>query len=276
VNYVPDQNLTPVALARRPAAIHNAHMLPWRYALGLFRDLVFPDSCLACERTLAADEGPWCLPCAQEVSAAVATDYCPRCGSSAAPHLASAEGCPDCRAHRNPLDGLARVGPYQGIIRDLVLAFKYHRRQRLDRPLAALLAAAIQGQPWADELEALVPVPTNWRGRLRYRFHPVGLIARMAGQHLALPALLVVEVRGKKRRQMELPASSRPANVHGVFRTCPRAQIQGTTLCIVDDVATTGATLREVAHALREAGAARVYAAVLAKTAPDEAAILRA
>jgi len=195
-------------------------------------------------------------------------DYCPKCGSRVGPYMGEVNGCPLCPIVRFPYDHLVRVGRYESPLKEMILNFKYHYDQRLDKTLGSLLADAIQGQSWHHEIDALVPVPTAWFWRLKYRCFPVGLLANRAGKMLSLPAFDLLKVKGKKQRQMELPHSQRSANVRGVFRLAKYAKVSGKSLCIIDDVTTTGATLQEVANTLKTAGAKSVYAAVLAKTDP--------
>jgi len=251
-------------------------MLVWKRAANYVSHLVFPQGCLNCQRILPPNEGPWCLACAEEISTAIAADYCPYCGSSAQPHLVRHDGCPDCQRYPTTLDGIARVGPYDSAIGVLVRNFKYQKRQYLDKSLGKLLAASIRRWPWADDIDAIIPVPTGWLGRLRYQFYPVRLIARATGREWAVPVLPLVYVQGKKRRQIELSATERAQNVRGVFHLHRHTRVTGTKVCIIDDVCTTGSTLREIARVLRKAGAAGVYAAVLAKTPPEKAAKLTA
>jgi ComF family protein len=173
-------------------------------------------------------------------------------------------------------DGFARIGEYDGLIRSLICQYKFARRQYLDKQLGALLATAVQIQPWTCELDGLVPVPISWRPRLRYGFSPPHSLAQQIGASLALPVLPMLYERGKRHSQVGLSLADRPGNVRGVFRLHRAARPAGGIFCIVDDVSTTGATVQEAARVLKKAGATRVYAAVLAKTNPDRAHSLRA
>jgi ComF family protein len=166
------------------------------------------------------------------------------------------------------VDGFVRVGPYEGILRSLIGKYKFGRRQDLDRPLAEMLSEVMEAAEWSRDLDVLVPVPSDWKDRFRYRFYPVGLLAKEVGRGLNVPIYPVVGVRGKKRRQLELPESERPKNVRGVFYLRKSAQVQGMTCCILDDVSTTGSTIKEIAKLLKNSGAGEVYAATLAKTRP--------
>lgn len=241
-------------------------MRRWTAPIRAVTDLLLPPGCPGCGTAVSTAEGPWCRACADAILAARITDYCNRCGRTAPPYLATAEGCPECRGRRSPLAGLVRVGTYGSIVGTLVKRFKFGREQRLDATLGMLVAAAMQGHMQVDRLDALVPVPTDWRGRWRYRCHPAGLIAHCAGHELGLPVFPLVSLAGKRRRQTELHESERARNVRGAFRLSRHARVAGRTLCVIDDVSTSGATLNEVARVLLEAGASSVYAAVAAKT----------
>ncbi len=232
-------------------------------------DLILPDGCVACNTLLATGEGPWCVNCALQLARACHRAYCPRCGLTTLEPAGLADGCPQCRTQPWALDGMARVGEYDGILREVIHAYKYGRRQRLDRPLGSLLAAALQRQPWVSDIEALVPVPTSWQSRYRYSFNPPTCMARQVGRELALPVLPMLYERGKLQRQADLPASMRAANVRGKYHLRRGAKPAGATCCVIDDVSTKGATLQEIARVLKKAGATAVYAAVVARTSPD-------
>lgn len=241
-------------------------MRRWLIPIYHLADLIMPRACAGCDRPMAGETELLCRDCQTRMSADCGTDYCPRCGKIAEPYLTTETGCPDCRHHRGPLDGLVRVGTYGGIVGDLVKRFKFGGQQHLDLVLGSHLADALERHTWRDQLDALIPVPTDWHGRRRYGFHPAGLIAQVTGKRLGLPVLPLVRVRGKRRRQVGLPQTDRIKNVRGKFYVAPAARVAGATLCIVDDVSTSGATLREIARVLKRAGAARVFGAVAAKT----------
>lgn len=180
------------------------------------------------------------------------------------------EGCRHCREQSLHIDAIARAGTYEGPAGQLLRRYKYKRHQELDLVLGTLAADAIAGQPWAGQLEALIPVPITFWERWGHGFWPVGLLVRAAGRRLKIPVWRVISVRGKKRRQVELPASARAANVRGIFRVTAADRVSGRTVCVVDDVATTNATVNEMAKVLKKSGAKAVFAAVVAKTTPDK------
>ena len=76
---------------------------------------------------------------------------------------------------------------------------------------------------------------------------------------------MVKRVRGGPNQYELASAAQRAENVRGAFAVVPGARLKEARLCLVDDVTTSGATLAEVRRVLKHAGAAGVYAAVLAK-----------
>lgn len=239
-------------------------------------DLVLPGGCCGCEAWLATGEGPWCAQCALAMGRTAQKRYCPRCGLTGNEEVGAADGCPQCLNQRLATDGFCRVGEYDGLLQGLICKYKFAGHQHLDRPIGAYLTVAVQTQPWAVELDAIVPVPVGWRTRLSYGFSPPAALAKELGKGLNLPVLPLLYERGKRRRQVGLTPEQRRRNVRGVFRVRRGAHPAGGIFCVVDDVSTTGATIQEVARVLKHAGATRVYAAVVARTNPDRAHALQA
>ncbi len=263
-------------LGAGPSAGQNEPMRWLTRVPCLLADLVLPGGCCACGAWLTTAEGPWCTECALAMGRASQQFYCPRCGLTTDEPAGAADGCPRCVEHRIAFDGFCRVGEYDGLLRQLICKFKFGRCQQLDRPLGRFLAVAVGTRSWACEVEAIVPVPLSWRSRLAYRFSPPRALAQELGRELKLPVLPLLYEKGKRRRQVGLTADERRQNVHGVFRLARGARPAGGIFCMVHDVSTTGATLQEVARVLKQAGATRVYAAVLAKTNPERAHALQA
>lgn len=147
--------------------------------------------------------------------------------------------------------------PFDGAAARTIRAFKEDGRTGLARTLGPLLAAAA-----ADFGDALVvPVPSS-AAAMRRRGYPIAeLLARRAGLR---PAAVLTSV-GTPADQRGLGRADRQRNVAGAFRV-RRAGVSGQRVVLVDDVVTTGATLREAARTLEAAGAIVVGAATVAST----------
>lgn len=186
---------------------------------------------------------------------------CAGCSLLLAP---SEEGfCGGCRPLLEPLSDARRRGAayaFGGPLADAIRAWKYGGRSERARPLGALLAAAVE--PWAGDVDLVMPIPLHPR-RLRARgFNQAAHLAAAAARTLAVP----LDV-GTLRRvrdvgpQAGLGAQQRAINVRGCFAS--RA-VGAPRVLLVDDVRTTGATFAEAIRALRAAGAHQVHVMALA------------
>lgn len=162
----------------------------------------------------------------------------------------------------SPLDGATAAVDYAFPWAQLLLAFKFHAALDLAPALADRLRAAVQ--PMAPP-DLVLPVPQS-PARLRERgFNQAWELARRLGLPADPHTLLRVR---HTPHQLALPEASRAGNVRGAFAVEPsrRHRLAGRHVAVVDDVMTTGATGREVAKVLREAGAASVCWWVVART----------
>jgi predicted amidophosphoribosyltransferase len=153
-------------------------------------------------------------------------------------------------------DAAWAAAPYEDIPRRLIAALKFGKRLALARVAAEAIASAI---PDDLELATLIPVPPDplrhrWRG-----FDPAAAIAGELATALGLPLSQCLR-RTHSRRQVGRSRAARLAgpSVHAAADVPREATL-------VDDVATTGATLAACAAAVRSAGAERVLAVTFAR-----------
>ena len=232
-----------------------------------FADLILPRTCAACGESTEPRSPDLCTACAAEVMLTVGGDYCRTCGTDRAPHLMIEGRCTACRQGKSAprFEQFVRVGRYEGALRLLILRFK--REWVLEKMLGSLLADAIQTHIDSADIDLWVPVPSHWRRRLARGFHPTDLLtARAVGRQKARLGPKLQMTRFVPPLKAGMTAAQRAAAVKGAFRVPRRLDLSGRSVCLVDDVTTTGATLAEAKRALRVAGARRIYAAVLAKT----------
>jgi ComF family protein len=232
-------------------------------------DVLFPRTCPGCEVVSTLDEDLWCADCAEQLTASAGRMYCPTCGVDVGPYTTPDDRCFRCRDHKPPYDQLVRVGVFSGLLRHLLLGYKFRHQYRLDRGLAQLLGDALIGRSGAATFDAVVPIPSRAHGRHGRPHRPVARLASEVGRLLDLPALPLLGKRRSVRPQRGLSATARWENIRGAFHLRPGVRVTGTTLCLIDDISTTGATLHEAANVLRAGGATVVWAAVVAKTDPD-------
>ena len=121
------------------------------------------------------------------------------------------------------------------------------------------------------DAEVIVPVPLHWRRFFRRQFNQSAELARALARQTGLPFEPSVLRRVKPtRQQVGLERREREENVRAAFRVPPEAEIQiaGRRVLVVDDVFTTGATLRSAARALKKGGAGAVDVLTFARVLP--------
>ena len=250
---------------KRDRVIGRARQLPTLIWRGLSQ-LLWPAVCAVCDKAICDTDNDLCPKCWNELLTCTAGDYCPRCGRDASKYGLLAGACAACRNEEIYFDGIARAGVYTEALRQMILAFK-HDHSELALALARMADAALQGSPFGDHIDLLVPVPLHWTRRLRRGYNQSLLIAkRLKVPHARISTDLVRARRTRIQPQMATPAA-RARNVAGAFLVRNRHNFEGKTVCLVDDIKTTGATLSECAKTLKEAGAVKVYALVLAVAA---------
>lgn len=194
----------------------------------------------------------------------VAPSVCPGCD---APRVAGELLlCAGCAAGVRRLPRLRAVHTaiaYEGVGLELVRRFKFDGRHDARAVLVAWLAARVSELPF----DAIVPVPRHLARVRSESRDPVHELAHGLARSLGAPVLGQVLWRARATPpQTGLTVAARRANVAGSFAARPLA-LAGRRVLLLDDVATTGATLVEAARALRrESGAKRVTLAAVAGT----------
>jgi len=234
------------------------------FGLAGLNQLLWPAVCANCARSICETDEGLCRDCWDELLECTGGDYCPRCGRDASSYGLVEGACPNCRGTEPFFDAIARAGVYDKALRRMILSFKLSGRTELDLVLGFLANSALQGAAFADEVELFVPVPMHWSRRLSRGYNQSHVITKKLKHTPARIDTQLVRIRRTKTQTAMTTAAGRARNVAGAFAVRREHNFSGRTLCIVDDIKTTGATLNECAKTLKQAGAAKVFALVLA------------
>lgn len=224
-----------------------------------------PELTALADAVLATLFAPCCLSCGDVLEHPTECPVCPACWRRL-PRFAGGGG-----GHPLPsLSLVATLGPFDGVLRDVVHGLKFQGRRSLAARLGPLLRQA--GAPALDAADAVVPVPLHpWREWQR-GYNQSALLAATLG----LPVWPLLRRVRATSPQSTLDARERQRNVRGAFALGSwwpwsagraAARIDGRVLVLVDDVLTTGATLDACARVLRQAGAGDVRAITAARAA---------
>jgi ComF family protein len=208
---------------------------------------------------------PFCAACGLpfELSATTKVSKESLCGACAAP-----DDAPFALTGPRSFNSLRAVARYDEPSAKLVLALKNSDRMDIAPVLAGLMTGP--GKQMLAQCDFLIPVPLH-RGRLwSRRFNQSAEIARhICRNNLSNKKLLPGLLRRIKPtpQQKGLSADQRRRNVQGAFDLAPKSKInlKGKNIVLVDDVLTTGATMKACARVLRKAGAAQVHGLVFAR-----------
>jgi ComF family protein len=173
--------------------------------------------------------------------------------------------CPACRADPPPFGACHALFGYGFPVDSLVHELKYDGRLAVSRVLGTLLGRTAVARGWQTGVDVLLPVPLHPDKLVERGFNQSVEITRWVARETALPCEPRALGRLRPTRpQVGLALEARHANLQGAFGVA--GSWQGRRVAIVDDVMTTGSTLREIAWVLRRAGAARVDAWCVART----------
>ncbi len=206
--------------------------------------------CLACLDNLRAENGPSCLCCGRFFEDTGEPHYCLGCLT------------------RRPAYSLHRsCGRYDGELRELILLFKYKGFKVLGKALAdyALRSVGEAEELWTD-LDLVVPVPLHPKRRRERGFNQSEVLGMRIAERLGVEVMAnCLKKTINVPPQTSLEADERERNVRGAFRSNKEALVRDKVVLLVDDVFTTGATIRECSRILRKAGAQEVRGFTLAQ-----------
>jgi ComF family protein len=237
---------------------------------GTVLDLLFPPVCLGCDKAVATADAlcPDCFRALRPITAPL----CPVLGlpfaASLGPEARSAEAIAD----PPPFERARSAVIYNEVARALVGKLKYGDRPELARFCARLMVQA--GHELFAPDAVLVPVPLHRRRHLSRRYNQSTELGRALARLTGLPLFpSLVSRRRNTPHQVGLSGEARRRNVAGAFAAHPDSArlLRGRRVILVDDVITTGSTVKAVTRALKSGGAERVDVLSFARvvTGPD-------
>ncbi|UYN98423.1 MAG: ComF family protein [Devosia sp.] len=223
----------------------------------LVLDQLYPPGCMACNAPLVASDG-LCPQCHGHLRV-ITRPYCPVLGLPFASDQGAGALSAEALADPPPFARARAAVAYGEVAQALVGRLKYGDRPELAQFCARLMAGA--GDDFWGEHPILVPVPLHV-SRLRFRrYNQSLLLAQAVGRltGLEVDAHLILRHR-RTRQQVGLSGDGRLRNVQGAFSLHPRAleRARGRRVVLVDDVYTTGATVKAVTRTLLRGGVAGV------------------
>lgn len=192
--------------------------------------------------------------------------YCRRCGSSVGAGEATDTGCGSCRGTAVAVNAVVRLGAYTDPLRQWILAIKYQRWSDMAELLGRQLGVALIDSKRLDVSRCVVvPMPMHWQRRVYRGIDHALAIAGATADQLRAPLLRVLATVNGSPQVGLSPTDRLRRGGRGIrLRRRPGGwDLRGFQIVLVDDVRTTGASMRRAARRLRRARPAGVIAAVL-------------
>lgn len=232
---------------------------------GTLFNLAFPDDCRLCEQPLTnVSRIPVCPACLSLPKPIDAEFFCKACHTPFVDNypLDEHDLCTICRESLVNFDTAYSFGSYEGPLRNLIHLFKYAKVESLAGPLSRLV---IQALPLDQNFDLIIAMPMHWRKQWERGFNQAELLARPVARRYGLKLSNNLRRKRYTTAQAGLSELERRENLRGSFMVKRPEQIAGRRILLIDDVFTTGATLRAAAATLKGAGAAQVSALTLAR-----------
>jgi len=228
-------------------------------------DLIFPPRCAICKKK---GQKMICDDCLSKV-VYIKPPICRICGKPRDKYFAG-DLCEDCSREGMPFEIARSVVLYDGVIKEAIHKFKFEGKRALSSFLGEFLIDYLKrGYIPVKKIDAVIPLPLS-RKRFRQRgYNQTELLAKEISGHYSIN----VDSSSLKKvkditPQFELSREKRMSNVKGAFSSSP---LPGKNVLLIDDIYTTGATVREASRALKAAGAKNVYVLTLARAVDPEA-----
>lgn len=216
-------------------------MNAFRKARRVVQKLLFPPKCALCDRLLEGEEEGLCRLCRKE----------------------TADNVPPVRKDSGIICISALA--YGGDVRESLHRYKFSGRTSYSKAYALLLAERLYGTDF-QRVELITWAPISPRRKRQRGYDQSELVARRLSELMCIPlAATLRKTRNNPKQSSLRDAARRQENVRNVYAVTDPKRVQGRRILLVDDIVTTGATLRECSRVLREAGAEAVLCATVAQ-----------
>jgi ComF family protein len=228
-------------------------------------DVIFPPLCPNCEVPVKQEEHGFCPECLSRIKT-ITTPLCICCGIPFASSSADDHLCAECIDSRPPFSRARAVGYFEATLLDAIHRFKYGHHMITGEVLGRMMAVYQYPGLNPDGFDIVIPVPLHLQ-RLRERgFNQSLILARNIAERYSIPLDFTVLKRHiKTTAQVGLGRKERGKNVRGAFNVRYPERVSGKRVLLIDDVYTTGSTLKECAGILSGAGAEEVAVITLAR-----------
>ena len=226
-------------------------------------DYILPPCCLSCSELTANSKG-FCATCWHKLNF-IAKPYCISCGQKLNISIFEDMECAKY-LHKKPVYNIARsLVKFDEHSKKVIHAFKYQDKTGLAKVFAKLMTERYGLE--LSKADLIAPVPMHKLKRLFRLYNQSHILAKEIATLLKKPLKSDLLIKAKwTKPQASLPKSAREKNLSGSLKFNTKYLIEGKNIILVDDVITTGTTVKQCTKLLKNAGANDVYILAIAMT----------
>ena len=199
----------------------------------------------------------------------IAPPFCAQCGIPFEFEIEQGVKCSSCIEKPPPYESARAALKYNDTSRDMVLGFKHGDQTHAVRAFTPWLEMA--GKELFEDADLLIPVPLHYRRLIARRYNQAALLAQSLAKKTNIPVAVDALKRTRATKvQGHMKAAERHKNVKAAFSLNPKIDVKSKNIILIDDVLTTGATVKECTKTLLKAGAGTVHVLTLTRTVREE------
>ncbi len=226
-------------------------------------DFLLPNRCVACNKILQAS-GQICSDCFNKLNF-ISHPYCKKCGRPLIGEINNSL-CAMCIQGKDQTFNITRsVFLYDEVSKKMILEFKFYDKTQNLKIFGKWLKLASQ-DIFKNGVDVIIPVPLHYLRLIKRKYNQAGLLAKELGK---INKTKVDYFSLKKNRytkpQTKFLGAKRRKNIKNSFVIKNNKNIIGKKVLLIDDVLTTGSTIKECAKVLLKAGAKEVNVITLAR-----------
>jgi competence protein ComFC len=226
-------------------------------------EIIYPERphCLYCNSPLFFPEVTGlCSQCLSRIE--FIRSYCPCCGRESS---TGGQLCSICRGRSYYFKQARSVAVYNGVMRDLILRFKYEHNLRLQQPLSDLLYLYFLHYYTNISIDCIIPIPLHPERRRERGFNQAEVLANLLGKRVNIPVITGILQRAKNSLPLfNLGSEERYLAIRNSFKVI-NTDLKGKSILLLDDIFTTGTTVNEASRVLKKQGDVKtVYVLTLA------------
>lgn len=156
--------------------------------------------------------------------------------------------------------------PYEGLIRDLLISYKFGEQSYLYHTFAEIIVKDKKICRFLKSYDIIIPVPVHRKRKWERGYNQTELIAKKVGKALEIEVETKTLIKTKNiKPQSSLTKEQRIKNIQNVYAITNMQKVVDKKILILDDIYTTGSTVRECSKTLQEAGAKEIGIVTIAK-----------